>query len=33
MFQDSLDFERVRVKTMEGDIHYLFDKGTGISLV
>ena len=32
-FVDSLDFERVRVKTSDGDIYYLFDKGTGISLV
>ena len=32
-FIDSLDFERVRVKTSEGDIYYLFNKDTGISLV
>jgi len=32
-FLDSLDFERVRIKTNDGDIYYLFDKGTGISLV
>ena len=32
-FVDSLDFERVRVKTSDGDIYYLFDNGTGISLV
>jgi hypothetical protein len=32
-FVDSLDFERVRVQTREGDIYYLFDKSTGISLV
>ncbi len=32
-FVDSLDFERVRVKTIDGDIYYLFYKNTGISLV
>jgi archaellin len=32
-FLDSLDFERVKVKTSDGDIYYLFDKKTGISLV
>lgn len=32
-FLDSLEFERVRVKTSDGDIYYLFEKGTGISLV
>lgn len=32
-FVDSLDMERVRVKTSDGDIYYLFDKGIGISLV
>lgn len=32
-FVDSMDFARVRVKTSDGDIYYLFDKGVGISLV
>lgn len=32
-FVDSLNFERVRVTTSDGDIYYLFDKETGISLV
>jgi hypothetical protein len=32
-FVDSLDFEKVRVKTSDGDIYYLFDKRVGISLV
>jgi hypothetical protein len=32
-FLDVLNFERVRVKTCDGDIYYLFDKGVGISLV
>ncbi|RAV99162.1 hypothetical protein [Pseudochryseolinea flava] len=32
-FVDSLNFERVRVETSDGDLYYLFDKGTGISLV
>ena len=32
-FVDKLDFERVRVKTSDGDVYYLFDKETGISLV
>ena len=32
-FVDSLDLERVRVKTSDGDIYYLFDKEAGISLV
>jgi len=32
-FLESLDFERLRVKRSEGDIYYLFEKGTGISLV
>jgi hypothetical protein len=32
-FVDSLDFERVRIETSDGDIYYLFDKRTGISLV
>lgn len=31
-FVDSLDFERVRIKTSEGDIYYLFENGTGLSL-
>lgn len=32
-FVDSLDFEKIRVKASGGDIYYLFDKGTGISLL
>ncbi len=32
-FVDSLGFERVRVGTSEGDVYYLFDNVTGISLV
>ncbi|WKZ58825.1 MAG: hypothetical protein QY309_13210 [Cyclobacteriaceae bacterium] len=32
-FVDSLDFDRVRIVTSDGDIYYLFDKRTGISLV
>ena len=32
-FVDTLAFERVRVKTRNGDIYYLFENGTGISLV
>lgn len=32
-FVNSLTFEHVRVETSEGDIYYLFEKATGISLV
>ncbi|MFN5169407.1 MAG: hypothetical protein ACK5DD_07270 [Cyclobacteriaceae bacterium] len=32
-FIDSLDFERVRIKTIDGDIYYLFRKDVGTSLV
>ena len=32
-FLDSLDLEKVRVRTSEGDVYYLFEKGSGISLV
>jgi hypothetical protein len=32
-FVDSLDFEKIRVQTSDGDIYYLFGKHIGISLV
>jgi hypothetical protein len=32
-FVDSLDFEKVRVGASDGYVYYLFEKGTGITLV
>lgn len=32
-FVGSLSFEKVRVSTSDGDVYYLFEKGTGIGLV
>jgi len=32
-FVDSLDFQKVKIGTSTGHIYYLYDKGTGISLV